>query len=145
MSAMILFELSETGHCPALRRLLGARSLSKCRECHVSPANNGKICAANGLKHLILRMIGKKTVWVCSKGNELIRLERRQLFVVFFLITSFQTIRKQGNAMDMHALAGIAVLLVLAAVSAYRDALRNDPMSKMNASGIRFPQSDDLE
>ncbi|WP_213778682.1 hypothetical protein [Caballeronia sp. dw_276] len=47
--------------------------------------------------------------------------------------------------MDMHALAGIAVLLVLAAVSAYRDALRNDPMSKMNASGIRFPQSDDLE
>jgi hypothetical protein len=90
-------------------------------------------------------MIGKKPVRVCSKGNELIRLERRQLFVVFFLITSFQTIQKQGNAMDMHALAGIAVLLVLAAVSAYRDALRNDPMSKMNASGIRFPQSDDLE
>jgi hypothetical protein len=47
--------------------------------------------------------------------------------------------------MDMHALAGIAVLLVLAAVSAYRDALRNDPMSRMNASGVRFPHSDDLE
>ena len=47
--------------------------------------------------------------------------------------------------MDMHALAGIAVLLVLAAVSAYRDALRNDPMSKLNASGIRFPHSDDQE
>jgi hypothetical protein len=47
--------------------------------------------------------------------------------------------------MDMHALAGIAVLLVLAAVSAYRDALRNDPMSQMNASGIRFPHPDDLE
>lgn len=47
--------------------------------------------------------------------------------------------------MDMHALAGIAVLLVLAAVSAYRDALRNDPMSKLSASGARFPQSDDLE
>jgi hypothetical protein len=47
--------------------------------------------------------------------------------------------------MDMHALAGIAVLLVLAAVSAYKDALRNDPMSRMNASGIRFPQPDDIE
>jgi hypothetical protein len=47
--------------------------------------------------------------------------------------------------MDMHVFAGIAVLLVLAAVSAYRDALRNDPMSKLNASGIRFPQPDDLE
>jgi hypothetical protein len=47
--------------------------------------------------------------------------------------------------MDMHALAGIAVLLVLAAVSAYRDALRNDPMSKMNASGVRFPHADELE
>ena len=47
--------------------------------------------------------------------------------------------------MDMHALAGIAVLLVLAAVSAYRDALRNDPMSTMNASGVRFPHADELE
>ena len=80
-------------------------------------------------------------VTVCSKGNEFIR----QLFVVFFLLTSFQTIQKQGYAMDMHALAGIAVLLILAAVSAYRDALRNDPMSKLNASGIRFPHSDDQE
>jgi hypothetical protein len=47
--------------------------------------------------------------------------------------------------MDMHTLAGIAVLLVLAAVSAYRDALRNDPMSKLNASGVRFPQADDID
>jgi hypothetical protein len=92
-------------------------------------------------EHVALRMMRKNGVRVRSKGNEFIR----QLFVDFFLLTSFQTIQKRGYAMDMHALAGIAVLLVLAAVSAYRDALRNDPMSRMNASGVRFPHSDDLE
>ena len=92
-------------------------------------------------KYLIVHVMSKNLLTVCSKGNEFIQ----QLFVVFFLLTSFQTIRKQGYIMDMHALAGIAVLLILAAVSAYRDALRNDPMSKLNASGIRFPHSDDQE
>jgi hypothetical protein len=92
-------------------------------------------------KYLIVHVMSKNLLTVCSKGNEFIR----QLFVVFFLLTSFQTIQKRGYAMDMHALAGIAVLLVLAAVSAYRDALRNDPMSKLSASGVRFPHSDDLE
>jgi hypothetical protein len=92
-------------------------------------------------KHLIFPMMSKNFVTVCSKGNEFIR----QLFVDFFLLTSFQTIQRQGYIMDMHAFAGIAVLLILAAVSAYRDALRNDPMSKLNASGIRFPHSDDQE
>ena len=86
-------------------------------------------------------MMRKSGSPVCSEGNEFIW----QLFVDFFLLTSFQTIQKRGYAMDMHALAGIAVLLVLASVSAYRDALRNDPMSKLNASGIRFPHSDDQE
>ena len=86
-------------------------------------------------------MMGKNRLAVCSRGNSFIC----QLFVDFFLLTSFQTIQKQGYAMDMHALAGIAVLLILAAVSAYRDALRNDPMSKLNASGIRFPHADDQE
>jgi hypothetical protein len=33
--------------------------------------------------------------------------------------------------MDMHAIAGLAVLLVLVAASAYRDALRNDPLSPL--------------
>ncbi|MGA7812409.1 hypothetical protein [Caballeronia sp.] len=47
--------------------------------------------------------------------------------------------------MNMHALAGVAVLLVLAAVSAYRDALRNDPMSKRNAVPVRFPHAEDAE
>jgi hypothetical protein len=93
-------------------------------------------------KHLIVPMMSKNLLTVCSKGNEFIQ----QLFVVFFLLTSFQTIQRQGYIMDMHAFAGIAVLLILAAVSAYRDALRNDPMSKLNASGIRFPpHSDDQE
>ena len=92
-------------------------------------------------KHLVLRMMSKNVPLICSKSNEFIR----QLFTDFFLLTSVQTIQKQGYAMDMHALAGIAVLLILAAVSAYRDALRNDPMSKLNASGIRFPHLDDQE
>lgn len=47
--------------------------------------------------------------------------------------------------MDMHALAGVAVLLILAAASAYRDAVRNDPMSKRNASPVRLPRGDDAE
>ncbi|SAK52032.1 hypothetical protein AWB79_01823 [Caballeronia hypogeia] len=37
--------------------------------------------------------------------------------------------------MDMHAIAGLAVLLVLVAASAYRDALRNDPLSPLRARG----------
>jgi hypothetical protein len=47
--------------------------------------------------------------------------------------------------MDMHVVAGVAVLLILAAVSAYRDALRNDPMSKMSTSPVRFPQVEEPE
>jgi hypothetical protein len=41
--------------------------------------------------------------------------------------------------MDMHAIAGVAVLLVLAAVSAYRDALRNDPMNPFRRRGGSLP------
>ena len=37
--------------------------------------------------------------------------------------------------MDMHAIAGVAVLLVLVAASAYRDALRNDPLSPLRKRG----------
>ena len=92
-------------------------------------------------RHTALRMMSKNVPLICSKSNEFIR----QLFTDFFLLTSVQTIQKQGYAMDMHALAGIAVLLILAAVSAYRDALRNDPMSKMSTSPIRFPQVEEPE
>ena len=45
-------------------------------------------------KHLVVHMMSKKLVTVCSKGNEFIR----QLFVVFFLLTSFQTIQKRGTS-----------------------------------------------
>jgi len=47
--------------------------------------------------------------------------------------------------MDMHAVAGVAVLLILAAVSAYRDALRNDPMSKIGKAPLTFPQAEETE
>jgi uncharacterized membrane protein len=62
-------------------------------------------------------------------------------FFCYFLLKPFE----QGVIMDMHAVAGVAVLLILAAVSAYRDALRNDPMSKMSTTPIRFPQVEEPE
>ncbi|MEA3104469.1 MAG: hypothetical protein QOF74_8709 [Caballeronia mineralivorans] len=43
-------------------------------------------------KHLVLRMMSKNVPLICSKGNEFIW----QLFTDFFLLTSFQTIQKQG-------------------------------------------------
>ncbi|WP_173405484.1 hypothetical protein [Caballeronia insecticola] len=50
--------------------------------------------------------------------------------------------------MDMHAIAGAAVLLVLAAVSAYRDALRNDPLSPLRKRGstrAATPQAEEAD
>ncbi|MDR5761130.1 hypothetical protein [Caballeronia sp. LZ035] len=50
--------------------------------------------------------------------------------------------------MDMHAIAGVAVLLVLVAASAYRDALRNDPLSPLRKRGsnrVPAPQMDEAE
>jgi uncharacterized membrane protein len=63
------------------------------------------------------------------------------IFFCYLLLKPFEP----GVIMDMHAVAGVAVLLILAAVSAYRDALRNDPMSKMSTSPIRFPQVEEPE
>jgi hypothetical protein len=46
--------------------------------------------------------------------------------------------------MDMHAIAGVAVLLVLVAASAYRDALRNDPLNPFRKRGAhRAPASNE--
>jgi cytochrome b561 len=46
------------------------------------------------------------------------------------------------SIMDMHAIAGVAVLLVLVAASAYRDALRNDPLNPFRKRGAhRSPAS----
>ncbi|TCK42786.1 hypothetical protein [Caballeronia glathei] len=47
--------------------------------------------------------------------------------------------------MDMHAIAGAVVLLILAAVSAYRDALRNDPLARRSTHPVLFPQVEEQE
>lgn len=45
--------------------------------------------------------------------------------------------------MNMHLLAGIAVLLILVAVSAYREALRNEPIRfRMNKGGALPPMDE---
>jgi hypothetical protein len=46
--------------------------------------------------------------------------------------------------MNMHLLAGVAVLLILVAISAYREALRNEPISRfrMNKGGTLPPMDD---
>jgi hypothetical protein len=47
--------------------------------------------------------------------------------------------------MNLHLLAGIAVLLILAAVSAYREALRNEPIRRVRARSGKAPTIDDIE
>ncbi len=47
--------------------------------------------------------------------------------------------------MNLHVLAGIAVLLVLAAVSAYREALRDEPVRRFRARSGKLPPMDDIE
>jgi hypothetical protein len=48
--------------------------------------------------------------------------------------------------MNMHLLAGIAVLLILVGVSAYREALRNEPIGRLRTNrGDRLPPMDDTE
>jgi hypothetical protein len=47
--------------------------------------------------------------------------------------------------MDMHVLAGVAVLLILVAVSAYRDALRNDPLNPLRKRGSTGIPSSKME
>jgi hypothetical protein len=48
--------------------------------------------------------------------------------------------------MNVHLLAGIAVLLVLIAISAYREALRNEPISRVRMNQeVKLPTVDDNE
>jgi hypothetical protein len=47
--------------------------------------------------------------------------------------------------MNLHLIAGIAVLLVLVAVSAYREALRNEPIRRSRARTGKLPPLDDIE
>ncbi|WP_164707936.1 hypothetical protein [Paraburkholderia phosphatilytica] len=47
--------------------------------------------------------------------------------------------------MNLHVLAGIAVLLILAAVSAYREALRNEPIRRFWTTSGKLPPVDEPE
>jgi len=47
--------------------------------------------------------------------------------------------------MNLHLLAGIVVLLVLVPVSAYREALRNEPIRRSRARTGKLPPLDDAE
>jgi hypothetical protein len=47
--------------------------------------------------------------------------------------------------MNLHVLAGIAVLLILATVSAYREALRNEPIRRFRINPGKLPQVEENE
>ncbi|WP_180970361.1 hypothetical protein [Burkholderia sp. WAC0059] len=47
--------------------------------------------------------------------------------------------------MNLHLLAGVAVLLILAAVSAYREALRNEPIHRFRTRSGELPPLDEFE
>jgi hypothetical protein len=47
--------------------------------------------------------------------------------------------------MNMHLLAGVDVLLILVAVSAYREALRNEPIGRFRLNGTKLPPLDENE
>ncbi|MFM0205219.1 hypothetical protein PQR53_35965 [Paraburkholderia fungorum] len=47
--------------------------------------------------------------------------------------------------MNLHLLVGIAVLLFLVAASAYREALRNEPIRRFRINPAKLPQVDENE
>jgi hypothetical protein len=47
--------------------------------------------------------------------------------------------------MNLHLLAGIAVLLILVAASAYREALRNEPLGRVRMKSGELPPIDENE
>ncbi|MEM5372953.1 hypothetical protein V4C53_44145 [Paraburkholderia azotifigens] len=47
--------------------------------------------------------------------------------------------------MNLHLIAGVAVLLLLVAVSAYREALRNEPISRIRTNPEKMPQFEENE
>ena len=47
--------------------------------------------------------------------------------------------------MSVHLLAGVVVLLVLVGVSAYREALRNEPLGRFRINPDKLPQLDEEE
>jgi len=51
----------------------------------------------------------------------------------------------RGRVMNLHLITGVAVLLLLAAVSAYREALRNEPIGRIRMNPEKLPQLDESE
>ncbi|MGF6975782.1 hypothetical protein QFZ94_004232 [Paraburkholderia sp. JPY465] len=47
--------------------------------------------------------------------------------------------------MNLHLLAGVAVLLILVAASAYRDALRNEPIRRYRMAPGKLPPVDEQD
>lgn len=47
--------------------------------------------------------------------------------------------------MNLHLIAGVAVLLILVAASAYRDALRNEPIRRYGMHPGKLPPVDEQE
>ncbi len=47
--------------------------------------------------------------------------------------------------MDMHWVAGVVVLLILVAISAYREALKNEPIGHFRTAHGDFPQLEEVE
>jgi hypothetical protein len=47
--------------------------------------------------------------------------------------------------MNLHLLAGIAVLLILVAASAYREALRNEPIGRVRINPGKLPPVDESD
>ncbi|WP_169708668.1 hypothetical protein [Trinickia terrae] len=47
--------------------------------------------------------------------------------------------------MDLHWVAGVAVLLILAAISAYRDALKNEPIGHFGWANGDLPKMEEIE
>lgn len=47
--------------------------------------------------------------------------------------------------MNIHLLAGVVVLLILVAVSAYREALRNEPIRRSRLRSGKLPPVDDID
>jgi hypothetical protein len=58
---------------------------------------------------------------------------------------NLRQILDEGVVMNLHLLAGVLVLLVLVAVSAYREALRNEPIGRMRINPGKLPQTEDEE
>jgi hypothetical protein len=47
--------------------------------------------------------------------------------------------------MDLHWVAGVVVLLILVAISAYRDALKNEPIGHFGMAHGDLPQLEEIE